>query len=74
MQTVKVNLTGKMNIKFGGGAKCHRDCDPLEEKVFRMSLCLSRVVLLRRETNLDDVEEFFFPLMLFRFCKAQVAL
>lgn len=34
------SFSGKINIKFGGGAKCPRECDPLEEKVFRsVSVC-----------------------------------
>lgn len=46
------SFSGKINIKFGGGAKCPRECDPLEKKSFQISLCLSCFVLLR-EINLE---------------------
>lgn len=49
-------FSGRMNIKLKEWiAKCRRECDPLEEKFFRISLCLSCVVLLRRETNLGNI-------------------
>lgn len=47
---------GRMNIKLKEWiVKCRRECDFLEEKFFRISLCFLCVVFLRREINLGNI-------------------